>query len=321
MSIYDLITPEYIKATYASGVDLSFDDGTPFSDVMFESAIKQSVALIEADLGIILDPYTVKGERHDARLQDKNAFWPFKLDMQPISKIEQMDITLGTYPPVNIPTDWATIVSAEHGQFHLVPTSSTVGSFFFRGGVPLLFGDVFAPYLYVPGYFSIKYKAGFQYEENEITIPEGSTSFEVTFDEVMALRPNIHSLEIITANGADGVKVSGVSKEGFTLKIKTPPLGGDLVIKYYATTVDPLIFRAVSLLAAMLPLNISGDLIAGAGIGQVRVGIDGLTQEIHTTASATNAGYGARIGMFYKELKHIMPSLRAKYKTVNFATY
>jgi hypothetical protein len=321
MSIYDLITPEYIKATYASGVDLSFDDGTPFSDTMFESAIKQSVALIEADLGIVLDPYLVKGERHDARLQDKNAFWPFKLDMQPISKVEQIDITLGTYQPVNVPKDWATIVSAEHGQFHLVPTSSTVGSFFFRGGVPLLFGDVFSPYTYVPGYFSIKYRAGFQYEENEVTIPEGSTSFEVLFDEEMALRPNIHSLEIIDANGADGVKVSGVSKEGFTLKIKTPSVGGDLVIKYYATTVDPLIFRAVSLLAAMLPLNISGDLIAGAGIGQVRLGIDGLTQEIHTTASATNAGYGARITMFYKELKHVMPSLRAKYKTVNFGTY
>jgi len=321
MSIYDLITPEYIKNTYAAGVDLTLADGTPFDESVFTSAIQQSVSLLEMDLGIVFDPYTVKGERHDARLQDKNAFWPFKLDIQPISKVEQIDITLGTYQPVNVPKDWATIVSAEHGQFHLVPTSSTVGSFFFRGGVPLLFGDVFAPYTYVPGYFSIKYKAGFQYEEREVTIPEGSTSFEVLFDEEMVMRPTIYKLDIITANNADGIKVSGVSKEGFTLKIKTPPVGGDLVISYYASTVDPLVFRAVGILSAMLPLNISGDLIAGPGIAQINLGIDGLSQEIHTTASATNAGYGARVTMYYKELKQIMPKLRGKYKTINFGTY
>lgn len=68
--------------------------------------------------------------------------------------------------------------------------------------------------------------------------------------------------------------------------------------------------------AATLPLDTAGDLIAGAGIASKSIGQDGLSQSLSTTASATNAGYGARILSYQKRLPAIEQSLRAKYRGV-----
>jgi hypothetical protein len=70
--------------------------------------------------------------------------------------------------------------------------------------------------------------------------------------------------------------------------------------------------------AAFGPLNIAGDLIVGAGIASKSVSIDGLSQNINTTSSATNAGYGARLVQYAKEIKEVMPNLRRYYKGVRF---
>jgi hypothetical protein len=64
------------------------------------------------------------------------------------------------------------------------------------------------------------------------------------------------------------------------------------------------------------PLNIAGDLIAGAGVASQSLGIDGLSQSISTTSSATNAGYGARIIQYTKDLKDMVPTLIRYYKGI-----
>jgi hypothetical protein len=79
----------------------------------------------------------------------------------------------------------------------------------------------------------------------------------------------------------------------------------------------PMAIRdAVGKLAAFGPLNIAGDLIVGAGIASKTVSIDGLSQSINTTSSATNAGYGARLVQYTKELKDVMPTLQRYYKGI-----
>ena len=65
--------------------------------------------------------------------------------------------------------------------------------------------------------------------------------------------------------------------------------------------------------ASLGPLNIAGDLIAGAGIATKSISIDGISQSIGTTASATNAGYGARIIQYDKQIKDQMATLRNYY--------
>ena len=74
----------------------------------------------------------------------------------------------------------------------------------------------------------------------------------------------------------------------------------------------------VGKLASMGPFNIFGDLIAGAGIANLSLSLDGLSQTVGTTASATNAGYGARLIQYGKEIKEALPALRRYYQGVRF---
>jgi hypothetical protein len=71
---------------------------------------------------------------------------------------------------------------------------------------------------------------------------------------------------------------------------------------------------AIGKWATFCPLNVAGDLIVGAGIASKSLSIDGLSQSINTTSSATNAGYGARLLQYSKELKDVLPKLRRYYK-------
>jgi hypothetical protein len=89
-------------------------------------------------------------------------------------------------------------------------------------------------------------------------------------------------------------------------------------IEYTAgfTQLPANVLDVVGMIAAMGPLNIFGDLIAGAGIANVSLSIDGLSQSIGTTSSATNAGYGSRIIQYTKQVKDQIPLLRKFYKGV-----
>jgi hypothetical protein len=70
----------------------------------------------------------------------------------------------------------------------------------------------------------------------------------------------------------------------------------------------------VGMIASMGPFNIAGDMIAGAGIASQSIGIDGLSQSVSTTSSATNAGYGARIIQYQKDVKDQIKHLQNYYK-------
>lgn len=70
---------------------------------------------------------------------------------------------------------------------------------------------------------------------------------------------------------------------------------------------------AIGMKAAIQVFNIAGDLIAGAGIANTSISVPGLSQSIGTTSSATNSGYGARIGQYEKQLKDLIPGLKRYY--------
>ena len=69
----------------------------------------------------------------------------------------------------------------------------------------------------------------------------------------------------------------------------------------------------IAMQAAIGVFNIAGDLIAGAGIANKSISIPGLSQNVGTTSSATNSGYGARIIEYQKEIKEMLPNLRRYY--------
>lgn len=74
--------------------------------------------------------------------------------------------------------------------------------------------------------------------------------------------------------------------------------------------------EVVGKVASFGPLNIAGDLLGGAGIASQSLSIDGLSQAFSTTSSATNAGYGARILTFERDLKKTIPMLRNYYRGI-----
>lgn len=70
------------------------------------------------------------------------------------------------------------------------------------------------------------------------------------------------------------------------------------------------LLEIIGMKAAMGPLNLAGDLIAGAGIASKSLSIDGLSQSIGTTSSATNSGYGARILQYQKHIDGMLKTAR-----------
>lgn len=70
----------------------------------------------------------------------------------------------------------------------------------------------------------------------------------------------------------------------------------------------------IGLVAMTVPLGMFGDLVAGAGIANISLSMDGLSQSIGTTASAENTAYGARIKEARDLIKQQMPILRRYYK-------
>jgi hypothetical protein len=90
----------------------------------------------------------------------------------------------------------------------------------------------------------------------------------------------------------------------------------DFVAGFAQGQVPMTIRDLIGKFAAFGPLNVAGDLIVGAGIASKSISFDGLSQSINTTSSATNAGYGARIQQYEREIKRVIPILRKKYKGI-----
>jgi hypothetical protein len=90
----------------------------------------------------------------------------------------------------------------------------------------------------------------------------------------------------------------------------------------YVTGWDSIPKNILDVIGKLVSINIFhqlGDIIVGAGIASKSIGIDSLSQSISTTASATNAGYGARILGYLKDLDRTMPQIRNTYNKIQFA--
>lgn len=84
-------------------------------------------------------------------------------------------------------------------------------------------------------------------------------------------------------------------------------------------TIPGDIRELVGMMAALGPLNIAGDLVAGAGIASQSISMDGISQSLATTNSSTNAGYGARLLMYLKQVKMMLPAMKARYRPFRMA--
>jgi len=320
--IRDIITVDFLKKTTALGVDLTLDNGDPFPEEMYLISIDGAINMIETELGIIIDHQDILTERHDAASDNKRAWWPMTLDFMPLKKVEEISISYGNYPKATIPLSWVNITSEVISSIALIPTAESMGAFTFNNSIPLLIDPItnYSYYRRVPAYFNLKYQAGFNFREGVATIPVGVTEFDIELDETLIDTPNFtftidddgRDIAPTKATTARAIN-TGVSRTGFTIKLNQAGVDSPVIVSWRVHTVPMAMIKAISYIAAMLPLDISGDLIAGAGIAQFGIAVDGLEQNIATTASATNAGYGARILDYKRQFNDMMDALRQKF--------
>lgn len=330
MSIFNVLTPDRLKATVLLGVDVTLDNGQPYPDILFDASLRQAVKWMEHELGIAIDSFFVEDEEHDGNEKLREAWWPFDLDRRPVWALQEARIQYGNYPMVKLPVDWLQMPNNIHGKVQLVPTTTKLGAYFYRMGIPLLTGDAFQPQSFVPAYFRFSYLAGFPYFEGQAVIPEGETEVKVDFELPSSPNeeypdptgPACYSADYtpnaeLVEDSEFGVTTIGYASRrrgGFTILADQAPSGGDALVNWYVLTVPDDMLHAIMLKAAMLPLDVAGDLILGAGVASFATGQDGIHYSMNSTASATNSGYGARVLQFERELKALMPALRGRYR-------
>jgi len=325
-SIFRELTPEWLRLRFLHGVDLTDDNGLPYPDGLYARSLANAVSWMESQLGIKIESRPGVVESHDGEMKDGEAWWPFRLDERPVQRVSRFEITYGAYPAAELPISWVKTVSNRHGQIHLVPSQDNLdSSFVYVAGLPIIIGSVFQPRAYVPGYFQITYDAGFCFQNGNVTIADGVASSVVTFSNGFGFSNAHYGVEASFVgaqedqNGAAGVYVTDKTKTGFTLNLDTAPSGGAVALHWFASDMPANMVHAVGLKAALVPLDVAGDLIVGAGIASKSISMDGLSMNINTTSSATNAGYGARVGQYERELKALMSSLRKRWQMTNIS--
>lgn len=318
--IYDVVTTDFLTQVFLTGVRLTDDAGTPYPDSLFENTIRYAVDVLEKELEISFNPHRVRRERHDAWSQNRRAWWPIELDERPVKSVDKMDITYGNYEPADLPLSWVTELESRTGALALVPSGEQLGTFSYSNAIPLLVDPIsnYSYYNFVPGYFSVDYTAGHNFIEQTITIPQNATEVTgIAFGENLVDKPNFLFTVVDDGNGnnpvAPKVKAFDVGDDTYSLEIENAPLLGDATIRVRIHTVPQGLIQAIGFIAAALPLDTAGDLIAGAGIGSFSIGVDGLTQSVATTSSATNAGYGAKLISYRNQVKQIIKTYKSEY--------
>jgi hypothetical protein len=174
-------------------------------------------------------------------------------------------------------------------------------------------GEDYRDYIFL----HLKYYPVIEVEEVKMVLPAGQ--IVQTFDPAwFNLRKDSGILHIVPGSGQAGTILFGAGGAWLPFMRSAYRWLPDVFrVKYtagFSGELPYILKDVIGKTAAMGPLNIAGDLIVGAGIASTSLGIDGLSQSVSTTSSATNAGYGARLIQYRQEIKDVIPTLQRYYK-------
>lgn len=142
-------------------------------------------------------------------------------------------------------------------------------------------------------------------------------------DEWIRLQAGAGQINLVPTSGtlAQAMLIAGAYLP--TILSNIPYVPNAIEIKYtagFAYGDLPYNIRDLIGMKASFPIfNTAGDLIAGAGIANYSLSVDGLSQSVGTTSSATNSGYGARLLQYEKQIKAGIPIVKKFYKNVGLA--
>ena len=320
MAVTDIATPSWLKTNYLYGIDLTDDTGTAFPDSLYLHAIDSAISTVEAEFDIDLRGPTKRVERYDTHSQHGISWFLLHLQHKPLVSVDSLNIQFANFPQADLPVEWVQVADSITSQVQILPGPEALANTAFSGGVPFvgIQGIMFRDY--TPLWWKYSYTTGFEHDlagTVDIDVSGVVTGTDTTF-----VTPSLAAAKTpATVRPGDWVRVSGtdsvfrVKSASSDTKITLSSYGDGVVsgktltlLKYPSDILD-----CVGLVASMLPLDTAGDLIIGAGISRLNVGVDGLHQEIQTTSGVENSGYGARALQYRRRLKDIILSIKRKY--------
>ena len=316
-TIYDILTPAWVRDTYLAGVDLTDDLGTSFADATLDIGIRQAISQLEQRLSITVDTIIVEGERKDLHTDQRWEYWPFYLSHCPVQKVTDFRAKYGTVLNQPIPVSWLTVGSKDHGRLNVTPSNEQIQQMQSMLGTPFVFWNSG----FAPGFFVFNYVAGFRTYTDTVTFSIGATSAAVTFASVEVFDTSEYYtvFQLVSPNPADASIVPLAverTPRGMTVRLSRAPTAA-LTVKWFTTDIPDNMRHLIGMMAAMHPLAIAGDLVLGAGVTSKSIGIDGLSQSISTTKSGAMGGaFAARMKAYTEESKQTFEALRGRYKIV-----
>lgn len=339
MPLRDVLTASWLQDRYLVGIDLTTDDGTAYPDAIYTQSILNAVSALETELDITLNGIQLEeNERHDRLDMDEEGYFYHRLRKRPVRGLTKLQWKFGNFEGSALPKSWHERVSALMGDVRVVPSgdsleTSVIGSFhyyYFSNGVHHL----------TPGWWLRSYRHGYDDRRDAVALgtfserfylngplyvepsvaPSSGQTFTVTVAGNLLDTDQIDGVgsadtEVLTWSTADGSYAKKTSKSWARITSVTLAESGSDAPEFrlYGDLSWPQVFEdAIGLTASLLLLDTAGDLIVGAGIASKSISMDGLSQSINTTSSATNAGYGARVLSYGKRLKGIMDGLKGQ---------
>lgn len=325
------LNADWLKTIFLYGINLIGPDKQPYPDIIFEQNIAAAISVVEDELDLYLRPQRVKGERHDYVYDHSLNYHRTSLDRGPLWRVEDFSLRFGSLNPIKLPLDWVQMRQWHESQVEIIAVGGQVSipssiGVFYNGTFSLASG--YNTSNFFPSFLSYDYLAGFpswcsSFEVTSAQLDVGDVVEEITFDIPFpdgVARYDVYAYlrdENGDLSGVASIKATNKTCEGLTLTVSAPtkPVpAGTYTVTWSALTVPSGIIQAVGLQAALQPLDLAGDLILGAGIASRSIGIDGFTENVNTTSSATNSGYGARVRQYEREYKARIAALKSQWQ-------
>ena len=347
------INKSWLMRRYLIGIDITDDTRTQFHDGLWDLASENSFDYVGKALGIDILDEGVITERQDFSPDegDWRLITLDRRPVTAVTKLEfVMGGTPNPAPVLEVPPEWIYLANKEQAQIQVVPTANTGGAAFVQGvvGVGLWLGGA-APIGsgQIPGFYRATYRAGW-YGGVRVDLPVSQLVWTPASDD--DIRPSTVSVELNQRSAANTTfTVVGVDDATGSPRTETVTLGPTKTLERTRTRwrtitsvtlatpgtigidsnrapvgvsewtvqvdhhIPATIMHVAGMWASMWCLNTAGDLIVGAGVASKSTGVDGLSQSVSTTSSATNAGYGSRIIQYKKDIGMAMRALESTY--------
>jgi len=312
----DILTPLWLKETFLLGIDLRDNDGVEFPARIFSESIRRAVGLVEKDFGIAVEPRVIEGERHSFDWRKKERYFPFALDVCPLLQLNEMQLQLGAFDPVNFPKEMALVTSLVGGRISIVPAPIPISMGPMSASTAFFMIPNAPTQEYMPGFFRFDYDAGMALFDGRQNVTP-ATTWPIQVDLPYALDESNYELTFIVTAADDDtdrtIEFGTVrrTQSYFTFEPDRDMQGTTMTVRWILSSLGADMKGYIGKYASTLVAAVAGDLLGGQGIASSSQSQDNVSQVVATTSSPENHGYSARVRQFERELKREREILRS----------